>query len=523
MTRALSFLVSLLLAVLPAAAEQKLVYNLSLEPKTLDPHGATGVKEAHVILNLIEGLTRTDEKGQAIPAMAERWEVSPDQRTYTFHLRQAAWSNGEPVTADDFVFAWRRMLDPATAAEYAHQLFFLEGAEEFNAGRSKDPSTIGVKALSTGTLEVRLRNPAPFFPNVTAHYAYSPLKESWVRAHPSWPSSPSEYLVNGPFRLAEWRHNDRIVLKKNPRYYRASEVTLETVEMPMVKNASTALQLWESGRIDLIEGDIPLPDIPRLKREGKFRTSPYLGTYFVSFNTQRKPFDDPRVRKAFALVLNREQITRAILRGGQPPAYGMVPLGIETPKGDFRKAGGDLFKEDVAQARRLLAEAGYPNGRGFPRVKYLYNDLEMHRTLAEAFQAMWRQHLGVQVDLQVKEWKVFLQDRHEHNYQLARHGWIGDYPDPLTFLDIFTSRSGNNDPAYSNPEFDRLVEEAQATTDTARRLELFHAAERKLILEDMAVAPVYFYVNQILLKDRVKGLVHNPLGYMYFDKVRVTR
>lgn len=511
--------VAALLSISPAAAQQKLVYNLSIEPKSLDPHQATGVKEAHVILNMVEGLTRTDAAGKAVPAMAERWDVSPDQKTYTFHLRDARWSNGEPVLAEDFVYAWEHILNPATASEYAHQLFFVEGAEDYNAGKLKDFSQVGVKAVDPKTLEVKLRNPTPFFPVVAAHYTYSPVKKSWVESHPNWAVTPSEYLANGAFTLADWRHNDRIVLRKNPRYYNADKVQLESIEMPMVKNSSTALQLWESGKIDLIEGDIPLPDIPRLKRENKYKTSPYLGTYFAAFNNKVKPFNDARVRKAFSLAINREQIVRAILRGGQPAAYGIVPPGMATPEGDYRQVTGSLFKENLAQAKRLLAEAGFPNGRGFPRVKYLYNDLEMHRTIAEALQDMWRRNLGVNVDLQVKDWKVFLQDRHQGNYQISRHAWIGDYPDPLTFLDIFTSNTGNNDPKYSSPEFDKLVDDARATTDSTRRLNLYQAAEKKMIAEDMAVAPIYFYVNQTLIKDDIKGLVHNPLGYMYFDKV----
>jgi oligopeptide transport system substrate-binding protein len=499
----------------PSTAEQRLVFNLSVEPKSLDPHRANGVPEAHVILNLVEGLTRTDEKGDAVPAIAESWKISTDGRSYTFQLRPSQWSNGEPVTAGDFVFAWRRCLQPEIASEYAYHLFFLEGAEDFNAGRTTDPATIGVEAATTATLKVRLRAPTPFFLSALAHYAYAPLNQSWVDTHPEWASKPSEYLCNGPFTLSAWRHSDRIVMKRNPRYYDASKVRLETLEMAMVRNDSTALLEWDAGRIDLTNS-VPLPDIPRLKSEGKYNSAPYLGTYYVNFNHSRKPFNDARVRHAFALAINRDQITQSILRGGQKPALAFIPPGIENHGADFREAGGNLFREDATEAQRLLAEAGYPKGRGFPRVKYLYNDMENHRVIAQALQHMWQSTLGVHVDLEVQEWKVFLQNRRQLNYQMSRAGWIGDYFDPVTFLDIFLSRSGNNDIGYSNPEFDALMEECKATTEPEKRIARMRDAERQLIARDMVVAPMYFYVREYLCKPYVKGVQMNALGYIYF-------
>lgn len=505
-----------------SAQDETLTFNLGVEPRTLDPHVANGVPEAHVILNLVEGLTRTDEKGRPVPAMADHWEVSEDMRTYTFHLRPAVWSNGEPVTADDFVYGWRRCLAPETAGEYAYQLFFLQGAEEYNSGKVKDPASVGVRAITTGTLEARLKAPTPFFLSALAHYAYSPLKESWVRAHPKWTSNPSEYLCNGPFVFSEWRHSDRLVLTRNPRYYNASSVKLGTVVMTMITNDSTALLQWEAGKIDLTDS-VPLPDIPRLKKQGKYNTAPYLGIYYVAFQNTRKPFDNPKIRRAFSLAVNRKQITEAILRGGQPPAYAVVPPGIVTGAADFRSAGGDLFKEDVAEAKRLLAEAGYPEGKGFPRVKYLYNDNESHRVLAQALQNMWQTALGVQVELDVQEWKVYQQNRQNRIYQFARAGWIGDYLDPITFLDMFNSRAGNNDVAYRNAQFDALLEKGKETTATEARNAALHEAEKTLIGQDMAIAPIYFYVAQYLQKPHVKGVVRNPLGYLYFDRAYIER
>lgn len=498
------------------AREQRIVFNLGVEPKTLDPHQAQGEPEGHVILNVIEGLTRTDAQGHPVPAIAERWETSDDGLMYRFFLREARWSHGAPVTADDFVFGWRRCLAPETAGPYAYQLFFVAGAEDYNSGKVSDPAAVAVRAVTSRTLEVRLRGPAPFFPAVLAHYAYSPLPEAHIKAHPDWARTPEHYPSNGPFRLTEWRHNDRLTLVRNPEYYAADRVRLETLVMTMITNESTALLQWEAGALDILNS-LPLPDIPRLMREGKYRSAPFLATYYVLFNHSARPFDDPRVRRAFSLAIDRDQITSAILRGGQQPARALVPPGIEMAGGDFRATSGDLFRENADEARRLLAEAGYPGGRRFPRVKYLYNDREDHRLIAQALQGMWLSTLGVRVDLDVQDWKVFLQNRKQGNYQFARAGWIGDYLDPVNFLDMYTSNAGNNDAFYKNPEFDRLIAEAGMTADTTRRVNLLREAEAMLIGRDMAVAPIYFYVREFAQKPHVKGVVRNPVGNIYFD------
>lgn len=508
-----------------SSAQEKMIrFNVGVEPKTLDPHLITGVPESHVLNTLIEGLVLLDEKGKALPGIAERWEVSPDGKTYTFHLRDAKWSNREPVTADDFVFGWRRCLAPATAAEYAYQLYLIKGAEEYNTGKSKDPSTVAAKAVDQKTLQVELKNPTPYFTAVLAHAAFSPLKESWIKANPQWSTQPDKYLCNGPFVFDTWRHSDRIIVKKNPHYYNADKVRLDGVEMFMITNESTALLQWEAGKLDIIETNVPLPDIPRLKKQGKLQVEPYLGVYYVAVQNEKKPFDDVRVRKALSLAVNRQQITDAILRSGQPPARAFIPPGITLENGkDYRVSSGDLFKEDIAEAKRLLKEAGYPNGRGLPRIRYLYNDVQMHRTIGEALQRMWLENIGVKVDLQVQEWKVYIQNLHAENFQIARAGWIGDYVDPLAFLDMFQTGAGNNNFKYSNPKFDALVAESRATTDTAKRLENFRAAEKILIADDMAVIPLYFYVNPVLQQPYVKGVRRNPTSSVYFHQAYIEK
>jgi len=436
-------------------------------------------------------------------------------------LREAKWSNAEPVTAQDFVYGWRRCLSPELAGEYAYQIFFVEGAEEFNSGKTTDPATIGVKALDDRTLQVHLKNPTPFFLSALAHYAYSPLKESWVTAHPQWTTTPGEYLCNGPFTLAAWKHNDELTMKKNPNYYNAAKVNLDAVVVTMITLDSTALAQFRAGKVDMTD-NVPLPDIPMLKQTGEYNTNSYLGTYYVAFENKTKPFDDPRVRRAFALAINRRQISDAILRGDQKPAYAIVPPGISLEGArDFRDEGGELFREDVKEAKKLMTEAGFPDGRGFPTVKYIYNKLEQHEQIGQALQGMWQSALGVRVELDVQEWKIYQQNRQHHQFQLARAGWIGDYLDPVTFLDMFYSHAGNNDVEYQNHAFDQLLDQSKATTAPAERAKLLHDMEKKVIAEDMAVAPIYFYVNQFLQKPYVKGVTRNALGYIYFDKASV--
>jgi oligopeptide transport system substrate-binding protein len=452
--------------------------------------------------------------------MATHWEGTTDGLKFTFHLRDnARWNTGAPVTAEDFVFAWRRLVDPKTAAVYAEQMFFVENAEAIATGKETDLSRLGVRALTSRTLEVTLRDPAPFFPAVTAHYTYLPLPEEYVKANPDWASKPETYLSNGPFLLDTWRNNDRIILRRNPNYYGADQVRLDTVTMLMITNESTALLQFEAGNLDLNE-KAPLPDQQRLLDAGKLKIEPYLGTYFVAFNTTVKPFDDVRVRKAFSLALNRDQITKAVVRGGTRPARGLVPPGINLGGKDHRETAGDLVRDDVAEARRLLAEAGYPNGRGFPRVRYLTNDLELHRTVSQAIQAMWRENLQVRVDLQFKEWKVYLDDKERGNYQLSRYGWIGDYPDPITFLGLAGSTNTNNHMKFRDETMDSLLAKLRSTVEPEARLQAAIAAERHL-MDQAVVAPLYFYVNDVMESPRVRGVVRNPLGFLYFHTASV--
>lgn len=492
--------------------EQVLNDNIGSEPPTLDPALMTDLTSFQIVNAVMEGLTRIGPKGVE-PGMAESWDVSDDQLTYTFHLRDAVWQNGDPVTAHDFVYAWLRVLDPKTAAPYAYQLYYVKNAQKYNSGELTDPSQVGVKALDDKTLQVTLEAPTPYFLSLTAFPTLMPVHEATVEANPDWAGEAATYVGNGPFRIAEWVHDSHIDLVKSDTYWDKDTVRLERMHIVMVNEGSTAETMFANGELDS-NGSLNPQDIPQLLASGEAKTSPIISVTSIYFNTKRKPFDDPRVRKAFTLALDRKAIVEQVLKGGQKPALAFVPYGIPNPVTgkDFREEGGDYFQDaDVETARRLLAEAGYPNGQGFPKVTYLYNDNDTNRALAEAYQQMWKQNLGVQVELQSMEWKVYLETTKRGEYDLSRGNWVGDYLDPMTFLDLWVTGGGNNRVGWSNREYDRLIAEAKATADQEVRFRNMHEAER-ILMDEMPVGPIFFGVNVYQEKPYVKGVFRTALG-----------
>lgn len=507
-----------------AERSETLIYNVGTEPETLDPALSTGIPEASVILNCFEGLVRLDAEGHVYPGAAERWEESADGKTYTFHLRTAHWSNGDQVRASDFVYAWQRVLRPGTASEYAYQLYYIHGARDYTTGKLDDPSSVGIRAVDDRTLEVQLESPTPYFLSLLAHTTYMPVNPRVVANNSEWALEPRTYVGNGAFQMVEWRHHNLLRCSKNPHYWNSEAVRLKELVYRMIEEESTELTEFETGAIDVTH-TVPLPDIPRLEQTGQLQRSPYIGTYYVCFNTERAPFDNANVRKAFTLAVNRQIIVDKVTRGGQVPACAFVPFGLKDADGkrDFRTVGGDYFADNaVKEAQALLAKAGYPGGKGFPEVTYLYNTMEQHKIIAEALQDMWRRALGVKVRLQNQEWKVVLKNRRDGNYQFARHGWIGDYLDPMTFLDLFTTGSGNNDAQWSNLRYDALIQEAKQLRDQERRMALMHQAEA-ILFDDMPICPIYYYVNLYLQKPYVKNVVRNPLGYIDFTGSYIER
>lgn len=501
-------------------ANQTLVYNLGADPKTIDPGLNEAVDGGNVINACFEGLTRLDKDSKVKPGVAEKWDVSTDGLTYTFHLRDAKWSDGQPVKAGDFEYAWKRVADPATASTYANYVTdYIKGAEAFyNKKGSKDD--VAVKAVDDKTLEVTLNQPTPYFLQLCAFHVYMPVRQDIVEKNPEgWATDPATYIGNGPFKLDKYTHQDSLELSKNENYWNAKEIKLTHMTFVMVEEPSAALTSFEKGDIEFID-NVPASDAPRLKDEGKLQISPQFGTYYVMFNNKKAPFNNPKVRKALALAIDQQVIVDNLTKCGEKPATGFVGYGSYDADGttDFRTKGGDFItpQGNVEEAKKLLAEAGYPGGKGFPVFTYLYNTSESHKKIAEAVQDMWKKNLGINCKLANQEWAVFQNTRQAGNYDVARGGWIADFMDPVSMLDIFVTGNGNNDPKYSNTEFDKFIKASKSETDVNKRFEDLHEAE-KILMNDSPVATLYFYVNKICVKPYIKGIVQTPTGSIEFD------
>lgn len=486
----------------------RVIVGNGAEPATLDPSIATGVPEHHIFDALFEGLTAAtvenpDENG---PGVATHWETE-DFVTWTFHLRKdACWSDGTPLTAQDFLWSWQRILSPALASEYAEMLYPLRGAREFNKGESPDFSSVGVRALDEHTLRVELVGPAPYLPSMLRHYSWHPVPRhvierfggmtdrdtAWTRA--------GNLVGNGPFQLKEWRFTHSITVEKNPRYWDAEKVRLrEIVFLPIVSDA-TEERSFRDGQLHKTES-MPLSQVPvyREKHPEVYHEHALLSTYFYRVNVNKPPLNDKRVRRALALAVDREGLIRNVLRGGQKPTTGFTPpgagQGYQPP---------DMLTFNPEEARRLLAEAGFPGGRGFPSFEILINTLEAHRTIAEAVQEMWKKHLGIKVTVTNQDWGVYLNSQKNLKYDVCRAGWVGDYLDPFTFLSIWQTGDGNNQTGWSNARYDELLRASLRERDTARRLDLLKEAET-LLLEDLPVLPIYWYVRSQLIRPELRG------------------
>ncbi|NLM08078.1 MAG: peptide ABC transporter substrate-binding protein [Clostridiales Family XIII bacterium] len=502
------------------------------EPSTIDPALNTAVDGAIMLQHTFEGLIKWVDDGEGnatlAPGMAESWDVSEDGTVYTFHLREdALWSDGEPVTAYDFEYAWKRVVDPETAADYSYMLDCVKNGPEiiYDDNGTMSPDDLAAVALDEKTFEVTLHTAIPYFIEIAAFPATFPVRQDIIEEYgDQWTFDPATYIGNGPYMMSEWVHNSYIMMVKNPNYYDYDKLGPDSIKFALMDDNNAILAAFNSGELDFAENP-PVDEIPALLESGQLKVADYIGTYFVCFQTQKEPFDDPRVREAFSLVIDRNYIVNQISRAGETPAGGFVPNGIydaEGPGSDFREVGGDYYSMDDAdyaakcdRARELLAEAGYPNGEGFPIVEYLYNTHDNHRAIGEALQNMWQTELGVQVTLTNQDWAVFIDTRKNGDFTFARHGWIADYNDPITFLDMWITTSGNNDAQYNNSEYDALIAKAKATADVTERMSIMHEAEDMLMAEHV-VAPIYFYTQPYMVADDLQGWYYTPLGYFFF-------
>ncbi|HUJ43735.1 MAG TPA: peptide ABC transporter substrate-binding protein [Opitutaceae bacterium] len=505
--------------------EQVLHRGIGPELPDLDPHLATGTSEYTVLSALLEGLVSEDPVDlHPVPGVAERWEISPDGLVYTFHLRpEARWSNGEPVTAHDFIASFRRMLTPSLGADYAPMLYAVANAEAYHQGRLADFAQVGLAAPDEHTLSVTLDHPIPYFLAMLNHTAWLPVPVATIarygpvdrRGNP-W-TRPGRFVGNGPFVLKAWRSNQAIVVEKSPTYWDAARVRLRAIYFHTFDSVDAEERAFRAGQLHLTEAMPPAKiDAYRRDEPQLLRIDPYLGIYFYRLNVTRPYLDEPRVRRALALAVDREAIVEHVLRGGQLPAHAFTPPGMA---GYTPPAG---IPTDFAAARRLLEEAGYPGGRGLPVFELLFNISESHQLIAEAIQEMWRRELGVEVRLVNQELKSTLDARRTGNYQILRSVWIGDYADPASFLGVWASNSGNNYTGWSSPDYDRLLDEAARTADPASRNSILQRAEA-LLLKAAPLIPIHYYTHVFLIRPSVHGwnptlLDHHPYKYVWLEE-----
>ena len=513
-----------------SSQEGYLIYNLGEDPKTIDPTLNNSTGAGTIIENAFEGLMRLDENEKAVPGVAESYEVSDDSLVYTFHLREnAKWSDGEAVTAKDFEYAWIRALTKETAAEYAYQLYYIKNAEKFYNGEATREE-LGIEVVDDYTLKVTLEAPTTYFLELTAFPTYLPVREDIVEADPEgWALEPETYVSNGPFKLIQWDMKDQLVFEKNENYWNASEVKLPGVVYKLVTDHNTAYASLKSGEFDMVDS-VPPSEIESGIDEGLVTIYPNLGTYMLIFNVGKQStlsdevkevLSNAKVRKALSIAIDRKGLVENVTKGGQIPAYSFVPQGIKNENGeDFAdREYYDANQANIEEAKKLLAEAGYPNGEGIPTLEFMFNTEGDHKLVAQAIQQDWAK-IGVNVELKNQEWKVFLSTRQQGGYQIARHGWGGDYVDPMTFLDLWITDGGNNDTGYSNPEYDKLVNAAKVETDLDKRWEIMKEAE-DILMEDMPIIPLYYYTKPKAYKPEVKDVRVSTLGYVFFDRAYI--
>jgi len=558
---------------------------LSAEPESIDPGKTSEASGGNVVWNLFASLTQPHPQGLTpMPDIAERWDISEDGLRYTFHLRPAKWSDGAPLTAADFEFAWRRVLDPRTGSRYSSFLYCLKRGEAFNqralvlsgvgdateaelrallepiaplarltldppldaalivvggeeaqrpalrskllrelankpwqgrqlALREMEPELIGVHAQGDHTLQVELETPLPYFLYITQYYTTMPVPRHVIArlkqdgTNPDLWTRPEHIVSNGAFRLAEAKFRQYLLLEKNPHYWDAAHVKLQRVKWSIIDSYNTVLNMYEAGELDSIgpTANLPAEFLDLLRRQRDFRSAPYMAVYFYWFNVKAPPLDDVRVRRALSLAIDRKSIVEHVTRAGQIASADIVPEGL----GGYPGLHSPIF--DPERARALLREAGYGPDRPLPQLSLRYNTSETHKQIAEAVQAMWRKHLGVGIELENLEWNVYLKAMHAHDFQVGRYAWVGDYPDPFTFLEVFSAHNGNNSSNWESARYEELLREANRQREPGRRLALLEQAERELQAA-VPAAPVYVYTRSELIKPYVRGHVINYQG-----------
>lgn len=544
-----------------------LAVSFTSEPQTIDPTLNSALDGGILLHHLFEGLMKWEDSGEVqeegAPITGARLttgQAADYEKTvnadgtvrYTFTLREdARWWDGQAVTAEDFAYSWKRLCDPQTAAGYIGLLAMVTNYDAVVYGRDPESGavltaaqaedyaaqgvevprdsldTLGITAADADTFVVDLSYDCPYFLELCAFPNLMPLRSDVVEGNDQWTQSPETYLCNGPYKLQSWTHSSSIVLEQNPEYYDREALGPDTITFRLMGDVNARYTAYQAGDLDFIN-QVPTDQVSALLESGELHLLDYLGTSYVTYQNTRAPFDDWRVRKAFTLAIDSAYLTEQVVQGGQVPADGFVPNGVsDAGEGsDFRTEGGSywtaptteaLYQENLAEANRLLDEAGYTDRSTFPAVEYLYNSDESNENVAVALQSMWQEGLGVQVTLKSQEWGAFLQSYLQGDYQLSRMGWTSDYTDPMSFLGMWVTGSGTNTAFYSSADYDDAILRANQTSDPKARMEALHEAEDLLIGRDWAVGPIYFYTEQYLLSDDIQGVYYSPLGYYFFQ------
>lgn len=506
----LSLLLACVFSLPAVAAKQEFNMRIHSEPPTLDWNLATDNVSIVLLHNLMEGLADFDKQLKPVPGLAS-WKVSKDGKTYTYTLKNGiTWSDGTPLTAQHFVDSWERTLNPKTASEYAYFLFDLVGAQNYNEGKEKDFSKVGVKATDAKTLVVTLNKKASYFPTIPTFTVTFPIRKDLIEKYGNKWTEAGNLVSVGPFTLAEWKHDSKVVLAANPKYF-GGKPKLEKVNAYIVNEDTTAINMFESGSLHYVSR-LPAIEIDRLKTNPAYRNAPFLRGYYYGFNIEKAPFNDVRVRQAFAHAVDRSQIV-SLLKGGQIPTTSWVPKGMP---GYEPKVGLGF---DLKKAKALLAAAGYPDGKGFPATTFMFDTRDDNKMIAERLQSMWKTNLGVDLRAQNEDWKVYLNRLKTDPPAMFRLGWGADYPDPDNFLNLFTSYSGNNQTRWKNKEYDKLIERAASESAMPKRLAIYKKAQELLLEKDTAIVPLFIDALNVLVSPTAKGVELNPMDHLILKHV----
>lgn len=505
----------------PLADTQELTFVLSNEPDGIDPTVTNNSFAVPFLANCFEGLVTYDSDGGIVPGNAESWDINDDLTVFTFHLRDGLkWSDGSDLTAQDYVYTALRVLTPATTAQYLNMYTdYIVGAQEYYDGTGS-AEDVGVKALDDQTLEYTLKAPCPYFIDLVSMWVFDPVQQATIEANgDAWAIDPATYVSNGPFMITEWVPSSYIITEKNPNYWNADAIKLDSIKWNLIEDSNAAYSAYQNGDVLFIK-DVPTEEIPSLQGNEEFYVDPIIGTYYISLNTQVEPLTDPLVRKALSLAIDRDYVANTLMQGTYSPAVNfMGPGWKDTDGSDFmtNANGGEPYLSataDVEGALAALEEAGYPNGEGLPVLHYITNDAGYHKAVAEYLQDAWKE-IGVTLEVEIMEWASFTPTRRNGEYEIARNGWVGDYSDPSNMLELMYSTNGNNDGKFNNADFDAAIDVSRSTTDPEERSAALHEAEDIMMAETSCI-PVAYYNDFWMQSPKITGAWHSAYGYWYF-------